>query len=136
MGKFFPLPILVLSIFMSGCAQNITVDLSSHLAPSDDGKLTAVPSKEIRLDKIQDARKPGVSEGTREAAFGVPMGNITFSPTPEIIINDIISSEIKKAGHKLISEKSTYEISGNIVRFDVGTNTTPLYWDINGYLFV
>jgi len=120
---------------ISGCMGNITVDLSSHLPPHGDSKLATISPKTIDLQKIQDARTPGMAEGTREAAFGVPMGNVTFTPNISEVITDVIKSELESAGHKL-GNNSQYVITGKIHVFDVRTNTTPLYWDINGKLNV
>jgi uncharacterized lipoprotein YajG len=122
-------------LIFSGCMGNITVDLSSHMPAQSDSKLAAISPQIINLEKIQDVRTPGVAEGTREAAFGVPMGNIEFTPTASEIVNNVIKSELQNAGHKL-SSNSQYVLSGKIKVFKVGTNTTPLYWDIVGKLNV
>lgn len=113
-----------------------SVDLSSHIPAQSDSKLAAISPKAINLEKIQDTRTPGIAEGTREAAFGVPMGNVAFTPTASEIINDVIKSELQSAGHKLINTNSEYVIKGKINVFDIRTNTTALYWDIDGKLNV
>ena len=122
-------------LIVSGCIGNITVDLSSHRPAQSNSKLAAISPQIINFEKIQDVRIPGVAEGTREAAFGVPMGNVEFIPTASEIVNNVIKSELQNAGHKL-SSNSQYVLGGKIKVFNVRTKTTLLYWDIVGKLNV
>lgn len=119
-------------IFMVGCAQNISVQFPSHTPTSNGSQLALIPPQNVYLKTIQDARPPGRAEGTREAAFGVPMGNVDFKPPASDIVKDVIMSEFKKAGHRFADKEQQVNISAKIFTFEVGTNTTPLYWDIIG----
>ena len=86
-------------MFLMGCAQNISVQLPSHIPTNNVSQLALIPPQNIFLKEIQDTRTPGRAEGTREAAFGVPMGNVDFNPPASEILRDVIMSEFKNAGH-------------------------------------
>jgi hypothetical protein len=47
----------------------------------------------------------GCAEGTREAAFGVPMGTVDFYPSVEPIFKDVIKVEFQSAGHTLAKDE-------------------------------
>jgi len=120
-------------MFLAGCAQNISVQFPPHTPVTSGGnQLALIPPQNICLKPVQDRRIPGYAEGSREAAFGVPMGNIQFRPPASDIVRDVIVSEFKNAGHTITDKEQPITISAKILAFNVGTNTTPLYWDVIG----
>lgn len=121
----------VLFLFLVGCAGNISIQIPSHTPASKDSQLALIPPQTIHL-KTQDARTPGRAEGTREASFGVPMGNVNIEPPAAEIVKDVIKSELKIAGHTISDKEQQTNISATVKAFEVRTETTPLYWDIIG----
>ncbi|MDY6990525.1 MAG: YajG family lipoprotein [Thermodesulfobacteriota bacterium] len=132
-GKDFLL--FLCSVFLMllvGCAQNISVQFPSYTPTGNGSQLALIPPQNIHLEAVQDTRPPGRAEGTREAAFGVPMGTVEFRPPASDIVRDVIMSEFKNAGHRFTDKEQQVTIWAKILTFEVGTNTTPLYWDIMG----
>ena len=94
-----------------------------------------MPLQEIQKEnmlarvKVNDLRAPGVAASKREAAFGVPMGNITFDPPEVQVIKNLLEIELSKLleGKGLQSQQ---DYVCDINEFGVNTNTTPLYWDV------
>lgn len=112
----------LLSLLMYGCASN-TVVVKVPLTPSEPGLLATVT--------VNDLRRPGTAASTRQAAFGTPMGNITFDPPEPQIIKNLLESELTKdLKEKGISNTQNYTC--DIVEFGVNTNATVLYWDVVG----
>ncbi|MSP98853.1 MAG: hypothetical protein EXR29_16875 [Betaproteobacteria bacterium] len=85
---------------------------------------------------FNDDRKDIDIEGKATAAFGVPMGNIRFEPSPATLLGQIIISEIKAAGHTVTDSAEGTQIKGAILEFEAHTDTTLLYWDVIGNLAV
>lgn len=107
-----------------GCMGNITVRMQQYELQNVAGALLA----EV---KVNDLRSPGIAASTREAAFGVPMGNVIFDPPETKLIKNALEIELTK----LMKEKGIQtkkEFSCDVLEFGVNTNTTPLYWDVIG----
>ena len=116
------LVVITLFIFLAGCAGHVAVKM--QLQEVQNGSLLA-------LVKVNDQRSPGVAASKREAAFGVPMGNITFNPPEAKIVKNLLEVELTK----ILREKgiqSQQDFACDLVEFGVNTNTTPLYWDVIG----
>jgi hypothetical protein len=85
--------------------------------------------------KVNDLRTPGVAASKREAAFGVPMGNITFDPPEAQVVKNLLEVELTKIlRQKGIQSQQDYVC--DLVEFGVNTNTTPLYWDVIGRILL
>ena len=116
------LVLITLCGFLAGCTGHVAVKMPLQEIPN--GNLLA------RL-KVNDLRTPGVAASKREAAFGVPMGNITFDPPEARVVKNLLEVELTK----ILREKgvqSPQDYVCDIVEFGVNTNTTPLYWDVIG----
>ena len=118
--------LITLYSFLVGCAGHVTVK---------------IPLQEVQNEnllarvKVNDLRTPGVAASTREAAFGVPMGNITFDPPEEQIVKNLLEVELTK----ILREKglkSQQDYVCYLVEFGVNTDTTPLYWDVIGRILL
>lgn len=109
------------SALLAGCASDMTVRMATPRA--------AVPA--LATVKVNDLRAPGVAASKREAAFGVPMGNIAFSPPEAQLVKGLLERELSArlaaAGRR---EPRGYEC--DMVEFGANTITTPLYWDVVG----
>ncbi len=70
----------LLFLFFDSCIQDICVEIPPHMPADNNSQLPAIPSQKICLKAIKDVRILDRAEGTREAAFGVPMGTVDFYP--------------------------------------------------------
>ena len=122
--KYFVL--ITLYSFLVGCAGHVNVKMP----------LQEVQNQNLLARvKVNDLRAPGVAASTREAAFGVPMGNITFDPTEAQIVKNLLEVELTK----ILREKgiqSQQDYVCDLVEFGVNTDTTPLYWDVIGRILL
>lgn len=113
---------LLLAGMLTACASsNVTVRLPS-----------AAPSATTGTARVQvnDLRTPGVAASTRQAAFGVPMGNVTFDPAERQLVKDALEAALSRQPASASAEPYVCDI----VEFGVNTNTTPLYWDVVGVI--
>ena len=112
----------VFSILLASCASDVTVKMP----------LLEVESlKQLAIVQVNDLRTPGVAASKREAAFGTPMGNITFDPPEAQILKNLLEVELTK----ILSEKGLRSQNNyvcDLVEFGVNTKTTALYWDVVG----
>lgn len=113
---------LLLAGMLTACASsNVTVRVPSA-APSTTGSTARV--------QVNDLRAPGVAASTRQAAFGVPMGNIAFDPPERQLVKDALEAALSRQQAPQLAEPYICDI----VEFGVNTNTTPLYWDVVGVI--
>jgi len=126
----------LLFLFFFSCIQDISVKIPPHVPADNNSQLAAIPSQKICLKAIKDARIIDCAEGSREAAFGVPMGTVDFYPSVESIFKDVIKAEFQSAGHTLAKDEQPITLAGEILTFEVRTDITPLYWDIIGRTLV
>jgi len=102
----------------------MTVAVQPHRNPEVRGDLLAQV-------KVNDLRAPGVAASKREAAFGTPMGNITFQPREAELVKSLLEVELTR----LMQEKgisARQDFVCEIQEFGVNTITTPVYWDVVG----
>jgi hypothetical protein len=114
----------------------VTVGIPKHSASSGSSKLSSIPPAIVRVLPFNDDRKDLDIEGKSTAAFGVPMGNIRFEPSPATLLGQAVISEIKAAGHTVTEGVDGTQITGAVVEFETHTDTTLLYWDVIGNLAV
>jgi hypothetical protein len=81
--------------------------------------------------KVNDLRTPGIAASKREAAFGVPMGNVTFDPPEAKLVKNTLEVELTKLMKKR-GLQTKRDFSCDMLEFGVNTNTTPVYWDVIG----
>ena len=115
--RFLILGVPIIAFLFVGCMGHVTVRVSPSYPEPVQTRLAEV--------KVNDLRQPGVAASKREAAFGVPMGNITFDPPEVQLVKDSLESELTKIlKERGIQEKQQFIC--DIVEFGVNTNTTPL----------
>ena len=86
-------------------------------------------ARPLVLVKTHDERIPGRPAGTRTAAFGLPLGHISFDP-PEIeIVKQFLEVELTRILHEK-GVHSPQEFDCDIEEFNVYTNATLFYWDV------
>lgn len=110
---------------IAGCASDLRVAMQPYKV---DGATLARVS-------VNDRRTPGVAASKRDAAFGTPMGNITFEPPEAQLVKSLLEAELTKAMRGK-GAQAARDFSCDLVEFGVNTNTTPLYWDVVGRVHV
>jgi len=115
--------LIALCGLLIGCASDMTVRM--HHEPYNVGGESVVQVK------VKDMRTPRIAASKREAAFGLPMGNLTFDPPEAQIVKNVLEVELTR----LMKEKGIQtkkDFSCDILEFGVNTNSTPLYSDVIG----
>lgn len=134
--KYKTLFLLVsIAIFLSACASNITVTPNYQAPKKANTPLASVSTVKVKLENFEDKREQqaeSILVGSREAAFGVPMGDV-FSERPIFeIVRDAVKTELIRNGHRIVSNNENISIKGKIRKFWVRTDVTALYWDLVG----
>lgn len=124
------LTLIALCGLLAGCVRDITIRMEQYEPQNVGGELLArVKVNDLRAPAAAGASKIGAS--SREAAFGVPMGNITFDPTESQLVKNFLEIELTR----LMRERGMQakrDFSCDVVEFRANTDTTPLYWDVIG----
>lgn len=126
---------LFVSCLLLGCGGTSTLKLGDR--PSDGKKslLSSVPSRKIKVLPFSDKRTPpmeSIKIGSREAAMGVPMGEVYSNRPVFEIMRDAVQAEFVRNGHLAVGDNESITIRGDIRSFSVGTSVTMLYWDVIG----
>jgi hypothetical protein len=58
------------------------------------------------------------------------MGDIHFARDVVEYLREAVSDDLRAAGHTLLEAGAPEELTGEVTRFWVRTDTSPLYWDI------
>ncbi len=126
---------LILFFLISGCAGPQTSILKLNYEPVAKTRNNTSPLPNIKLTYFQDARdrknEPEII-GHREAAFGMSMGDVKVERPVSEIIHNALRSELTRDGYNVVNAGEDITMAGRILRFWVGTNVTPLYWDVYG----
>lgn len=124
--------LLTISLFLfTGCVGNITLS-PNYLPQPTHGKVASAQPK-IKLSRFIDARDTGVESiivGSREAAFSTPMGDVRSDRPIFTIVKEAVKAELVDRGYVVGDYSDGVSVGGKVKRFWVGTNATPLYWDI------
>ena len=124
---------LILGAFIftfTGCVSKTEeAHIPSHSPKSAQSELKRLTPQAFNLQSVKDYRAH--QEGKRES-LGLAMGDVVFNPHAVIVIKDVIVSEFKNAGHHFTDKGQTVTLAVKVRNFDVGTDSTALYWDING----
>lgn len=119
---------LVLSIaILAGCVSSQT-HLSVPIDPTA-GRAAAARQDTLVTVAVHDLRWKLHPDGTREAAWGAPMGDVGFAPTAPVIVQERLEFDLDRiASSKGATQRRAFDC--DLFRFDVRTNTSPLYWDV------
>ena len=114
-------------LVVAGCASSQT-HLDVPIDPTS-GHAQHAPSDTVVTVTVHDLRWKIHADGTREAAFGVSMGDLQFSPPAPIIVRQRLEFELDRiaASHGATQKRA---FACDLIRFDVRTDTSPLYWDV------
>jgi hypothetical protein len=133
--------LVYLSIMTVGCATvgPLTLGLTYQPPTGPESLLSSIPTRNIKLTQFVDRREQkaeAIMIGSREAAFGVPMGEV-YSDRPIFeIVRDSIKEELTRNGHTVVTDNEDIVIGGEIQKFWIGTDVTMLYWDVIGEVTV
>jgi hypothetical protein len=117
---------------MTDKAPGFYVELSPWLENEKD-IVKASTSKKIQLVPFEDKRQEKYRIGERQAAFNVSMGNIYSNRQIPDYIHEALRNELLATGNEIVGEEDEDIIlTGEILKFWVWTETTPLYWDLKG----
>ena len=117
-----PVLVILLCSLLSACVGDMAVRIQVPDAPSGQA---------LAQVKVNDLRAPGVAASKREAAFGVPMGNVTLNPPEVQLVKQLLEVELtRRLREKGVRTPRDYVCE--IMEFGVNTSTTPLYWDVVG----
>lgn len=105
------------------------VHIPSHSPKSEQSQLALLKPQKINLQSVKDYR---ISQEGKRESLGIPMGDVVFNPQAVTVIKDVVVSEFENAGHIFTESDQTVTLAVKIQNFDAGTNSTALYWDING----
>lgn len=115
---------------LSGCAPKVVeAHIPPHTPTGTESRLSLLESQKIHLNSVKDLR--AMMEGKRES-LGISMGDVVFVPPAVSVIEDVVVTEFKNAGHQFSDEDQKLTLTVKIRNFDANTNSTPVYWDING----
>lgn len=133
--------------FFLGCGGKVSVQLPAYQSGnagsvgnvgSGLSALAALAPREIQLAPVEDARPPYLPGGTRQAAFGVPMGNVEFKQDVTAVVKEMLVSELRAAGLSVkdvalsSDTKDAKALKAKVLLFNVRTDATALYWDVIG----
>jgi hypothetical protein len=131
--------LVFMTVFLTACAGNITVNPNYQPSTKAATLLASAPAAKIKMLNFEDKRQQqaeAILIGRREAAFGVPMGDV-FSERPIFqIIRDATIAEFMRNGHSVVTDHEDISIKGQIRKFWVGTEVTPAYWDVVGEISI
>ena len=129
MTRSMAVKLIGLALLLGGCAGDILVVIPPHDPNPESVLRSAAPS----LVSVAVQLEPSpVARGKREAAFGVPMGNVSFSPPPDVSIRRVLEAELVASGHAIEGDSPAVELIADVKRFEVRTDTTLVYWDVIG----
>lgn len=127
--------LILMAILLTACASNITVTPKYEGTQKENTALASVPTVKFKLGNFEDRREQKAEPilvGHREAAFGMPMGDI-FSERPIFdIVRNTVKTELIRNGHTIVNNNENISIKGKINKFWVRTDVTALYWDLVG----
>jgi hypothetical protein len=128
-----------LALMLIGCPGTITVQIAPTQPTPPAGLLSSVPPVRIKVANFVDKREGNPNPiliGRRQAAFGVPMGEV-YSERPVFeTVTEAIKSELRRNGHNIVKENEDFALQGEIRHFWVKTDVTLLYWDVVGEITV
>lgn len=123
-----------LVLLAGGCATgpgNLVVNVAPYVTQA---AATAGSRGMVRVDPAKDARRDatGAMVGERTGLANMSMGSIESNPPPAALVTSVIGSELAAMGFSVGDAGDAPRVSAQLVKFQVVTPATALYWDING----
>jgi hypothetical protein len=81
---------------------------------------------------VRDERPDSARIGRRTAAFGVSMGAVRSDPPAAEVVADVVSRVLSDKGLQPVETGAGPGLEVVLREFWFETDTTPLYWDVNG----
>lgn len=106
-----------------------------YLTPRADQAAVPPPGEQavkIKLAGVTDERPDRGRIGTREAAFGVSMGEVHLGQNVADAVAQALRDDLIAAGYRVVDSGQDLTAEGRLRKFSVRTDTTPLYWDVVG----
>jgi len=126
-------------------AQDLTADLQRRIERGGDFVVSVTPradqpaasqpratSPAVRVASVTDARTERQRIGERQAAFGVSMGDVYLSRRVPEVMREVLTDDLWAGGLRVVGSDEDAAIDLSVHRFWLGTDTTPLYWDVFG----
>jgi uncharacterized lipoprotein YajG len=94
----------------------------------------AAKTATIRVDSVKDARADAVGGliGERKGYGNMPMGSIELQPNPIELIGQLLRAELTQMGYSVVASDAQLAVGTQLLKFEVVTPATAVYWDING----
>lgn len=86
----------------------------------------------IKVATVADDRQDKGRIGTREAAFGVSMGDVHLGQKATEAMRQALRDDLLAAGYLVVESGQDLTVEGRLRKFLVHTDTTALYWDVVG----
>jgi uncharacterized lipoprotein YajG len=123
-------------LLVAGCApgmENIRVDLPAYQPTGAPASPAVAPAK-VTVEAVADARHDSVGShvGERTTIGNVSMGGIELEPPPTILMTQVLRAELGKMGLQVVSGPAEVSVGGKLLKFQVLTPATAVYWDIKG----
>ncbi|GIW53604.1 MAG: hypothetical protein KatS3mg082_0008 [Nitrospiraceae bacterium] len=106
-----------------------------YLNPRADQATAPQPSEravKIKVAAVADERQDKGRIGTREAAFGVSMGDVHLGQKATEAMRQALRDDLLAAGYRVVESGQDLTVEGRLRKFWVHTDTTALYWDVVG----
>lgn len=120
----------------SGEGKDFVVNLDPWLEKDTLSIPRAINSQSIHVEPLADLRDQQFRIGERHAAFNVSMGSVYPNRQVAAFLTEAIKNELLAAGNELRAESGYVNVSGEVTKFWVWTDTTMTYWDVNGEVHV
>jgi uncharacterized lipoprotein YajG len=127
--------LFAISILVTGCVsqENILITLPTYQTHSSEQKTSSGLSAKIHIDPLEDLREGLVGSLIGErTVFNESLGLIVLNSKPTNILEQLLKSELKALGHKVVDSDEEFRIDAQLKKFKVVTPATVLYWDVNG----
>lgn len=111
-------------------AKGFFVTLAPWASRSVEIPRAAAP-RELAVAPFADLRPDRGRIGERSAALGVSMGDVHMARPPADFVREAVVDDLRAAGHRVDEPGAgAAAVEGELLRFWVRTDTTPVYWDI------
>lgn len=110
-------------------------DFTVYLKPRAEQHAASQPARDtakIKITGITDRRTDKGRIGTREAAFGVSMGDVYLGRNAVAVLQEALADDLLAGGYRVVESDPDVTVQGTLLKFWVRTDTTILYWDLVG----